>query len=1218
MRFVPSIFERISGQFVGDDNKSNGRVTVEPLWNLNMTPPIYGGSVRGPFRWWQDKADSGVEWEVPNIKSITWDRSEDHDIASCTITLFNMWHEPNEEVQELAGQLGKPGYFWPKRGLELNRWNQIGGKGAFRKDGFWDPNFSWQDILVPFALIRTYEGYGGNPTSDNYISIQDNLNNENVLITGTWLIESISAGSSGEMVLNCKDIGILLLKELCFPPVVPAAAYPIDYYPAGKSPFDSFFGSKPSTGVSPASMGEVFKTYAWSSLDDTTGIHNTNVGAVHFGSHSCDGNWSTYSLSEGYQNPTDGSVYWEYNVNHEGISKVAIKPWAGGYECYLSIYRGGVWLGSATIPGESMTYVSKVDLGLALPDGMEPETYIEIPSVYFDPGQKYVTVDKVRITLRNVLYYSPYSDYGKNYRGGIRELTFLREGAKVSPYSPDFASLPWTYSMTSHPTRGYWVLDSNGTVHGFGDAADYDSSAFGTVPLAAVNPKNMAIAIESHPDGKGYWVLDITGRVYAYGSAAYHGQHTVPWPGTDKWGEDGLQAWDIACTHTGNGYWVVYGDGTVVGFGDAAGHNILLPWTNVGIYMNANVNPRFLYQRNGNGITGHPTEFGFWVTTGSGEVYAYGAAKHLGQLQDRVYNPGMGDSFRLNPAEFTKCIESTQSGNGYWISFGSGHIAAFGDAMNQGKTFIYEDMPNLDLDISIIEQAEMWGFFRALIWSIARDPDGTGFWVLAADGTVGHFNAEFWGQPGYNGKTGFRWHAGNYDGDYMSIIKEMLMWGGWVFYEPGAATLDAFGQLETTGISSDLPIAADKFDKRPILDIIKELCEVVGYGFQIREDGGVRITSKNIWRSGNLDEDGLRIYVDGSSYDRVDESAEGATEFIPLVDELVDLFDYNASITGDSLRSEIIIGSEAFDPKSRNTTGVTRHIPQSSRELLANGAKTLRDIPIPAMWTSSMFQNSEEMSIMAELIDLNSWFAARTGSGSMIANPCISVGDQVKFAERNTAEYNIHYIRGIKSTNDRVSGEYTFDVDSHWLGDKDNWVITADNVSAPVDGTHYFQISERVDRWQQKVGLGLEKGARAMGWSELANIVTLHGEFSRATIGVEVQEEQDMHWRMNGDITLYRQFTELCVTLDTLTRPLGTKAFFEVRDSDDNVMFLTELADRYTKYKLPAIGSNSGRTDYTFTLYGYVYEAGNGVARITLTENDIFKAYAEDSVVVLG
>ena len=1219
MRFVSSMFERVAGQFVGDDNRSNGRVTVEPTWQLNTTPPIYAGSVRGPYRYFVDTTNPGVEWEVPNIKSISWDRSEDQDIATCTITLYNMWHEGNMELPELEGQLGKPGYLWPKRGLEVNRWNQLGGRGAYSKTGIWDGNFSWQNVLVPFGLIRTYEGYGGNPTPGNFVSVQANLNNENVLQTGTWLIDNISAGSEGEMVLNCKDVGTLLLKQLCFPPTIPPAVYPVDYYPAGKSPFDSFFGTKPKTGVSPASFGEVHKNYYTSSLDIVAGAANASVDG-HYGSHACDGNWNTYALSEAYATPDQGTPFWDFVIN-DGVTKVALKPWAGGYDCYLSIYTGGIWLGSELVPGASHKYVAKVSAGLALPDGMEPETYIEIPSQFFDPGKRYTSVAIARITLTNSLYYSGISTGGNYYRAGIRDVNFLKEGAKVSPYSPDFATLPWTYSMTSHPTRGYWVLDSNGTVHGFGDAADFDSSSpsVGQVPLTVgKNPNNLAIAMDSHPDGKGFWVIDIQGRVYAYGSAAHYGEVVVPWPGTDKWGEDGMQAWDIACTPSGNGYWVIYGNGVVHGFGDASPNYVVLPWTNVGIYMNANVNPRYLFQRNGNGICGHPTQMGFWATTGSGEVYAYGACRHMGQLQDRVYNPGMADSFRLGSLEYTKSIETTVSGNGYWIAFGSGRIAAFGDAVNQGKTYIYDNVPNFDIDLRTIQEAEMWGFFRALVWSIARDPDGSGFWVLIANGNVGHYNAEFWGSPGYQGKTGFRWHEGNYNGDPMSIVREMLAWSGWTFYSPSASTLDIFGETETTGIAMDTQIGAEKFDKRPILDIIKELCEVVGYKFAIREDGGVRITSPNIWRSGNRDWDGEIIYVDGSSFTRVPESDPNSTEFIPLIDENIDLFSYQTSLSGDSMRSEVIIGTDMPDSRNPRSTGFIRHTPQSSVEQLKPGVPALRNIPIPAMWINQVFTNPEEVKLMAELIDLNAWFSMRTGTATCVANPCYSPGDQVKFAERNTSEYNIHYIRGINSSHEIDTGVWEYTLNTHWLGDKDNWVITSNNALAPVVGQHYFQISETVDRWQQKVGLGLGKGGQASGWSELSNIVSVSGEFDRSSMGVEVQPEQDMHWRLNGTITMYRPFNGLTFTVDNRTAPLGSTCFLDIRDSSNNLIYSGELSSANVAYPLPVLGSLSGRTDYTYSIYGYPATVGTGRLSFTLKDYGLFKALVDDTILIVG
>ena len=1563
MRFYPSILEKVrSGQFFGS-SKPIGRVSVEPLWNLNQTPPSYGGSNRGPYRWFQDTADSGVEWEVPNIKNISWDRSESQDIATCTITLYNMWHEGNLEQQELVGQLGKPGYFWPKRGLEVNRWGQIGGTGSFRKDGFWDPNFSWQNVLIQYGMIRTYEGYGGHPTADNFKSIQDNLDDENVLITGTWLIDTVTAGSNGEMVLNCKDMGKLLLEQICFPPTIPSGLYPLDYYPAGKSAFDSVFGPKPKTGVSVGSQGEVRSTYVYSSLDDDNGgIVNTEQNG-HFGSHANDGNWNTYALSEAHALPGDATVFWDFDIL-DPISKLSIKAWAGGYECYVSIMRDNVWLAGETVPGLTEPYITKINIPMAIPDNQEPVVNIELPDSFKNLGDKGYA-QRVKISLRN-LYYSGIADgSGNQYRAGIRDLIFYRDGAKADPYDPNFASIPWTFSMCSHPTRGYWVIDTDGNVYGFGDAADYDSTAFGPVPLVARSghSDNQAIAMCSHPDGKGYWVLDRMGHVFHYGSADFFGEYEVAWPGSDVWGEDGLAAWDIAPTYTGNGYWVCYGDGSVRGFGDATPDYFTVPVTDVATFMNTFVDDKWLIQHQLNGICGHPTKMGGWVTSGSGEVWAFGEGiPQYGQLDQRVYNRGMADEFRLAKTEYTRSIESTASGNGYWIAFGSGHIAAFGDAVGQGPTFVYPDN-NPDINIPIDEtNIQDWSFFRALVWDIARDPDGTGFWVLVADGHVGSYSAEFWGEPGYNGLTGYRWHEGNFDGDYCvdteteiltkrgwldykelvsgdiaysinpstglgewksvsevnifesksrkmlkfehqtfsslttlnhnwlykdwkgdfkfrsssdlregnriprsasldtttkvfdddfvelmawfiaegwpdagrvrfaqssehnpeyhdrivsllirmygepgnmkngvsrfpnmleaveavkagmskkkasktfgmsigsldvwlrkenlveiplaanwglesltkndirtfsirkdhsenilrytidgkvpsidfvnqltseqaqlflnvfcmgdgndttdiyagvsqkreatidmlqvvasiagiasckrngstdevestrlciyksnettikneyleivnydgivwcptiednstwlarrngvtyftgnsNIIRELLAWSGFTFYNPAASEVDIFGAIESTGIKTDTIIAADKFDKRSILDIIKELCEVVAYRFLIQEDGSVKISSPNIWRSGNFDIDGIRIYVDGDTYNRVESTDPDAVEFIPLIDEEIDMFDYSTTLSSEAMRSEIIIGNDLPDPKNPSSTAFVRHAPRSGSEQVAPGIKMLRDIPRVGMWISQLWQNTEEMQLMAELISLNAWFAERTSTATCVANPCLSLGDQVKFAERNTSEYNIHYISGINSNNDLDTGVWTYNLTSHWLGDANNWVITANQADAPVDGYHYIQISERVDRWQQATARGLERGGQANG--SITDLFSFDGQFVLST-----QALSEENWEFYGELTLNTRATPQ-VRLDTLTSPLGSTVLMKIYQGS-SLIITKELTPDNLYHALPEMGADNTPTTFSYVIEGVPLVTGNGVLGLSIRVN---------------
>ena len=160
---------------------------------------------------------------------------------------------------------------------------------------------------------------------------------------------------------------------------------------------------------------------------------------------------------------------------------------------------------------------------------------------------------------------------------------------------------------------------------------------------------------------------------------------------------DGAYATDIAATHTGNGYWVSFSDGSIYGFGDATPS-----YTPSSVYCKSPTTPdqprakvsvpvscnepywlrdplrcssAYSYSRRCTSIVKHPTKMGFWATDGSGQVFPYGACEFSGNNY-RTYNQGGSNEFKLNPSEWAVTIECTQSGNGYWLMFNSGHIAA--------------------------------------------------------------------------------------------------------------------------------------------------------------------------------------------------------------------------------------------------------------------------------------------------------------------------------------------------------------------------------------------------------------------------------------------------------------------------------------------------------------------------------------------------------------
>ena len=64
--------------------------------------------------------------------------------------------------------------------------------------------------------------------------------------------------------------------------------------------------------------------------------------------------------------------------------------------------------------------------------------------------------------------------------------------------------------------NGYWLVDSSGTVHPFGNAGSYGSMA-GTTLNAPINH------LVPTTDGGGYWMVAADGGIFAFGDAPFYG-----------------------------------------------------------------------------------------------------------------------------------------------------------------------------------------------------------------------------------------------------------------------------------------------------------------------------------------------------------------------------------------------------------------------------------------------------------------------------------------------------------------------------------------------------------------------------------------------------------------------------------------------------------------------------------------------------------------------
>ena len=211
-----------------------------------------------------------------------------------------------------------------------------------------------------------------------------------------------------------------------------------------------------------------------------------------------------------------------------------------------------------------------------------------------------------------------------------------------------------------------------------------------------------------------------------------------------------------------SGYWLLEQDGDVSAFGKAPA----LPGVKADLHCARAV-----------AIAAHPGGLGFWVLLSDGRVIARGAAPALGSANVAQLT---------KPGERVATMSATPSGSGVWVFSSAGRVMALGDALPGARMSGTEAILALTLDGPIIDSvatpsghgaymvASDGGLFTvgdaAFIDSvrgqltkllgppglpalpvvgIVPDPDGDGYWMVAADGGVFSFRASFRGSlPG--------------------------------------------------------------------------------------------------------------------------------------------------------------------------------------------------------------------------------------------------------------------------------------------------------------------------------------------------------------------------------------------------------------------------------------------------------------------------------------
>lgn len=414
------------GPFVGD-KAPHSRVTVEKNWGLNLQQQA-GTYPKTPVRWFQASDNAQVETEVPNIKSIDIDKNLDTDAASCTITLYNTKMHLNTETGGAAyREAGQPGFYtWRYRSDEANaRWGPRQG-------------LDWLKVLTPDALIRTYQGYGGKG-----LSIAAAVAAGNLVITGTWLVDSVRVRHDGTLEMSCRDMAKLLIEQHLYIPLVPAA-----YYPHGlrycRWKFVEHAAIAAVPGIAAIVAGNkrcVYENVGASAASASDCYYGFN-GSVHGHrpTDAFDGDDGTYWLSVGNDSPEEPYAdEWIEAACGDDIDRVIVTPYIGGYRCYVSVMENGNWvdqgLGSVQYDPAGIgiyTGANTAVIPFVAQAGVPGEgpTVIQLPRRF--------KADKVRFTFSNLqsMQWGPYY-----YRAGVRTLGLsLGAGQEGTPGTPGVAA----------------------------------------------------------------------------------------------------------------------------------------------------------------------------------------------------------------------------------------------------------------------------------------------------------------------------------------------------------------------------------------------------------------------------------------------------------------------------------------------------------------------------------------------------------------------------------------------------------------------------------------------------------------------------------------------------------------------------------------------------------------------------------------------------------
>lgn len=303
------------------------------------------------------------------------------------------------------------------------------------------------------------------------------------------------------------------------------------------------------------------------------------------------------------------------------------------------------------------------------------------------------------------------------------------------------------------------------------------------------------------------------------------------------------------------------------------------------------------------------------------------------------------------------------------------------------------------------------------------------------------------GVNSYTTQSGITERVGNIN-DWTDVVRQALAWGGWywpapstgrdfIMTAPGEKTFvhqgspdpslwgfrtagtnglpeggSVWGDLMPAGTAPVADLTPDLFDKQPLRSLISQAQDVLGFVSFVDEDGVF------VWRMPNRFKPGNWLVKDGVGKTHVETAVTIADDGTML--------DYQPTLSSQNLRDRLFVA---------NTAGTPAVIRDSFVPFPSNLRRT-------AGWSDQHFETAEECQTMADFIATAQKFGFKVGKVTIPGYPAIQLDDQIQLFERTTNETYLHYVRGITMNYDAKSGDWTYTLDTHWLGDQyGNWVV---------------------------------------------------------------------------------------------------------------------------------------------------------------------------------